>query len=116
MKKLRLRESRGPSTTFVRALANRANKTVENSIKVERIKPISTGGNVKAFVTVRIDDIVINDVRLIQQPGQQAWITGPQREYQDGQGNRKFVSLVQFSDSLKRAVQRVVLEAVAGQK
>jgi hypothetical protein len=46
---------------------------------------------------------------------EKAWISGPQREYRDCQGNRKFIPLVQFSDALKRGVQQVVLEALKEQ-
>jgi hypothetical protein len=50
-------------------------------ISVVEIKPVERS-NLKAFVTVEVNGIVIKDCRLVQQPGQAAWLSGPQVSYE----------------------------------
>jgi hypothetical protein len=83
-------------------------ETSSTAISVEKIVRMDKG-NLKAFAIVNVGGITIHDVRVIQQPGQDAWISGPQREWTDRDGNRKFSPIVQFDEDLKKQIQVVVL-------
>ena len=80
-----------------------------NEITVEKISKINSEGNLKAFATVVVRGITIHDLRIVQQPNQEAWVSPPQKEWKDPQGNRKFSPIVQLDDELKRAIQDEVL-------
>ena len=47
---------------------------------ISAIHPVTTG-NVKAFISVRIGDaLTIHGCKVVQQPGQRAYVTLPQNE------------------------------------
>jgi hypothetical protein len=45
-------------------------------VEVLEIKPIENG-NLKAFVKLKIGDVVFHDFRIVQQAGQKAWVSAP---------------------------------------
>jgi SpoVG len=59
-------------------------------VTVESIKPITGAGNLRAFATVNIaGKLRIADVRIIQQPNQEPWVSMPSRAYEkDGHTTR----------------------------
>ena len=58
-------------------------------IEVENIHKLDGAGNLKAFASVNIGGkLTIHSLRIVQQPGQKAWVALPQREWRDGAGNR----------------------------
>ena len=79
------------------------------TIEVLEIKAMQRG-NLRAFATVRIgDNLTILNFRVIQQPGQRAFVHPPQIEYIDGFGNRKYFPVVKLSPQLKEDVQAAIL-------
>lgn len=81
-------------------------------IKVSRVQHLTTGSSLKAFCSVELGPLTINDVKVIQQPGKEPWVAMPSREYQDGEGNRKFAPVVEIADgSLKDDLTQAVLAA-----
>jgi DNA-binding cell septation regulator SpoVG len=87
--------------------------TVEHSrdqhkVKIVALKPFPKAGNLRAFVSVRLGSVVVHDLRIVQQPGQKAWVSLPQKEYQQD-GQKKYSAIVELSESLKREVSRLVL-------
>jgi hypothetical protein len=83
--------------------------TTQHTISIEKIRPLDKG-NLKAFVSVRVNGILINDCRIVQQPGQDPWVSPPQREYEVN-GERRFAPIVQFDEDVKKAVQSAVLQS-----
>jgi DNA-binding cell septation regulator SpoVG len=81
------------------------------SIEVLAIKPIQNTRNLRAFASVRIGDITIHDLRIIQQEKQKAWVSLPQREYVNSDGQRRFSAVIEVSEELKRVVSDAVLTA-----
>jgi DNA-binding cell septation regulator SpoVG len=81
-------------------------------ITVERIKLMSTG-NLRAFVSIKISNgassITIHDCRIVQQPGQAAWVALPQREYTDRDGAKKWTALVWIEGPLKDQIDAAVI-------
>ena len=77
-------------------------------VEVVSIKPLAVTGPLRAFASVRLGGVIIHDCRIVQQPGQKAWVSLPQREYlHDGQ--KKYVAIVELSESLKRELSQIVL-------
>jgi DNA-binding cell septation regulator SpoVG len=81
-------------------------------ITVGKIRIIEKG-NLKAFVSIVIDGVMtIHDCRVVQQVGQKAWVSMPQKEYQQN-GERKYAAVVEVernSPTLRR-IEQVILEA-----
>lgn len=78
-------------------------------IHVVEIKPVSGCGNLRAFATISVEPFVIHDVRIVQQPGQRAWVSMPAQK----SGERWF-TVIECSDrALKDAISAAVLEAWA---
>src|SRR5437867_2964429 len=79
-------------------------------VTVESIKPITGAGNLRAFAIVNIADrLRVHDVRIIQQPGQEAWVSMPSRAYEKD-GQRKWAPTVEILDEkLKEEISSAVL-------
>ena len=78
-------------------------------IRVLKVKKIEKGA-LQAFVDVEIGEVHIKGFRVVQQPGQSAWVSVPQTE-QVKNGTKRYFSLIELPNDLKRKVQDVVLEA-----
>jgi DNA-binding cell septation regulator SpoVG len=80
------------------------------TVVVENIRPVDAG-NLKAFASIMLGGKVrINDVRVIQQPGQRAWVSMPARSYEKD-GQRKWAPIVELMDGpLKGQISNAVLE------
>ena len=82
------------------------------NIIVESIKELTDSGNLKAFVTVSINDkLKINGCRIIQQPGQAAWVSLPQNNWVDPKGNKKYFPVIELSEKVKNAIYDAILAA-----
>jgi DNA-binding cell septation regulator SpoVG len=53
---------------------------MNGAIEVLEIRRLTADGNLKAFAKVRLGAVVINSCRVIQQPGQRAWVAMPQQK------------------------------------
>lgn len=83
--------------------------TAPSDIEVIGIKPIMGRGNLKAFADIRIGALEIHGLRIVQQPGQRAWVSMPQAEY-ERDGVKCYAPMVKIHDkTLKDAVANVVL-------
>jgi DNA-binding cell septation regulator SpoVG len=79
-------------------------------VSVESIRPIENAGNLKAFAVVEIaGKIKIADVKVVQQPGQKAWVAMPSKSYEVN-GQRKWSHTIEILDeSLKNEISAAVL-------
>jgi len=75
-------------------------------IKIVRMERLARGSNLKAFVDVKIGEITIIDCRVIQQPGQKAYLSGPQKPIEGG----RWAPIVKMSAALRQCVQEAVLK------
>ena len=80
------------------------------NIAVLTIRPAARG-NLRGFADVRIGELVVKDLRVIQQPGQRAWVSPPQKEWLKPDGTRGYAPLVEFSPALKATIESMVLDA-----
>lgn len=89
------------------------------NISVLRLHPLTGTGNLKAFASVQIGEgeraWKINGCQVIQQEGQQAWVSLPQSKYiRDDKPH--FYPVVEVPKSIAEAIQTAVLAAwVKGQ-
>ncbi len=83
---------------------------VVTPIQVLSIKPNPRPGNVRAFAVVAVKPFEINGLKIVQQPGQRAYVAWPQVE-----SAGKFYPLLKCNDEqLKNAVAVAVLAAWNG--
>lgn len=69
-------------------------------------------GNLKALAHVRLGrSIRVYGFRVIQQPGQKAWVSPPQRSWEGKDGKIKYAPIVELTGELKDEVEQAVLEA-----
>lgn len=80
------------------------------SVTVLAVKPVKTPGNLRAFADVQIGPLVVTGCRIVQQPGQAAWVSMPQAQAADG---RLFPCLRTDDDALRADVRERVLRAAA---
>lgn len=80
------------------------------TIRIQDLRLVHNAGNLKAFARISYGETTVNDVRIIQQPGQQAWVSPPQREFEKD-GKRQWVSVVRWERELADAIQTAVLAA-----
>jgi DNA-binding cell septation regulator SpoVG len=67
-------------------------------------------GNLKAFADIKIGKSVrIFSMRVIQQPNQKAYVSPPQRSWQDKDGKTRYAPMVELSGALKEEVDAAVL-------
>lgn len=78
------------------------------NIQVTSLKPANVPGqpNLRGFAEIKVGEITICDCRIIQQPGQRAYVSGPQKQV-----GTAFYPIVKMSSALKEKVQAVVLDA-----
>jgi hypothetical protein len=62
--------------------------------------------NLKGYAAVKVGEITICDCRIIQQAGQKAYVTGPQKQV-----GQNFYPLVLMTTELREKVQAVVINA-----
>jgi hypothetical protein len=80
-----------------------------DNIEVLELRPVKKG-NLRAFATLAIRGIVIRDCRIVQQPGQPAWVSPPQQSYEVG-GEKKWRTIVEFPRELRKPIEAAVLRA-----
>ncbi|MDA2931166.1 SpoVG family protein [Acidobacteria bacterium AH-259-O06] len=82
------------------------------NITVGKIKELDGTGSLKAFASIDIGGkLKIHGCRVIQQPGQKAWVSLPQREYIAEDGQKKWARIIELPTRVKDAVSEAILEA-----
>lgn len=77
-------------------------------IQVIDIKKVSVG-NVRAFVNLKINDILIHDFRIVQQENQKPWVSVPQVSWKDREGKTHYKNLIELPKEVKEEVNRAIL-------
>ena len=91
---------------------NRSGSSVSMSggtpMEVLSIHAVAGAGNLRGLVTVRLGALVIHGWRVVQQPGQRAYVSVPQQQNRDG---RWFPLVEVRNPDLLAEVRRAVLES-----
>jgi len=84
---------------------------MNEEIKVIEIRFINGDTPLKAFVGVQIGDWTILDWRIVQKPGQRAWVSTPQISWIDADKQKKYKSLISVPAELKQKIDLKILSA-----
>lgn len=79
-------------------------------ITVQEIKKVNNIGNINAFVSIKIDDLIIHDFKIVQQSGQKAWVSVPQTSYKNQQDKTCYKNLIELSKELKEEISKEILK------
>ncbi|MBC8461116.1 MAG: hypothetical protein H8D67_24285 [Deltaproteobacteria bacterium] len=79
-------------------------------VEILEIKPIENG-NLKAFVKLKIGDVVFHDFRIVQQPNQRAWVSAPVSTWVDEAEQARYKTIIELPPKLKREISEAVLNA-----
>lgn len=103
----------GPSVTLSHAIAVLNNHKSQLAPKMEilKITRMKEAGCLRGFFDIDVKGTVIRDCRIIQQPNQQAYCTGPQ--VQHSEDKRAWKTIVSFSPELRQKIQDLVLPKAA---
>jgi hypothetical protein len=80
-------------------------------ITIEKLRPINGSGSLRAFCDLRIGESIFRSFRVIQQPGQDAWVSPPSESWTGNDGKKQFTRLIEFPERLQKAVEVAVLAA-----
>jgi DNA-binding cell septation regulator SpoVG len=80
---------------------------VSAPIEVLEVRRIIGEGNLRAFAAVRLGAVVIRGCRIVQQPGQKAWVSLPQQK----SGDRYYPVVEITRKELLDQVREAILEA-----
>lgn len=88
--------------------AARQHFTAPPPIEILDVRPLTSSGNVRAFVSIRLHGLTIHGCKVVQQPGQRPWASLPSQQSKDG----KWFAVVETDNhALKAAIQTKILEA-----
>lgn len=81
-------------------------------VEILSITPVEGRGSLRAFVNLRIGDLIINDCRIIQEIGKGPWFSMPVLSYRDEHGTNRYRTIVQvINENLKNKISQAVLDA-----
>jgi len=78
-------------------------------VKILDVRLQNNGKPLKAFVDIEFNGLVIRDFRIIQQPGQKAYIVSPQTTWKGPQGKSNFKSIISMPNDIKWQVESAIL-------
>lgn len=81
-------------------------------IEIHRLKPVNSGGSLRAFADIALGPLTIREARFIKQDGKAGFCTGPQSEWQDRDGGKRYTTLVAWPPEWGEAITRAVEEAL----
>ena len=85
-------------------------------VTVLKLTSPAKDGNLKAFVDVQVGTtLIVHGCRVIQQPGQRAFVAPPQSEWTGQDGKKHYSPIVEWTGALKSAVETAVLDAWTAQ-
>ena len=79
------------------------------NLKVLQIRHSKNNSPLKAFADVLVSDIEIRDFRIIQHPGDKAYVAVPQTSWRGQGGKIQYKTLITMSDELKWQIESAIL-------
>jgi hypothetical protein len=80
-------------------------------VEVERISGINSRSNLRAVADIRIGESKFRSWRVIQKPGQTAWVSPPVESWEDRSGKRHYRRLIEFPERLQQRIYEAILRA-----
>ena len=81
------------------------------AFEVVDLRLIENAGSLRAYASVKIGPLTVHDFRVIEQSGQAAWVSVPQKAWNTPQGERKFSPLLELPPDWKRPLTDAVIAA-----
>jgi DNA-binding cell septation regulator SpoVG len=82
------------------------------NIELQELKLLDNAGSLRALACVKIDDIEIHQFRVVQQDGQDAWVSVPQASWIDSEtGEKRYKNLVEMPSDLHYKVKKEIMNA-----
>jgi len=78
-------------------------------VKILDIRLQNNGKPLKAFVDIQFCGMEIRDFRVIQQPGQKAYVVAPQTAWKGQQGKPNFKPIISMPDAIKWQIESAIL-------
>lgn len=86
-------------------------------MKVIKIRLQNNDKPLKAFIDIQLSNgWIIKDFRVVQQPGQKAYVVAPQASWRNREGSINFKTLVTIPDNSKWQLESAVLAAYQKEK
>ena len=78
-------------------------------VKILDVRLQNNGKPLKAFADINLDGLVIRDFRIIQQPGQKAYVVAPQTAWKGQQGKPNFKPIISMPNAVKWQIESAIL-------
>jgi DNA-binding cell septation regulator SpoVG len=78
-------------------------------IEIIDIRMLPGDKPLRAFVDLKVDEIVFREFRIIKENGKRLWVACPQISWKDSDGQLKYKTVVTLPDELKGEIDRIVL-------
>lgn len=79
-------------------------------IKVLNIKRLDNAGNLKAFVDFKLGESEFYSWRIVQQPGQVAWLSSPVETWESDDGKKHYKQLIKFPQVLMDQIRDIIIK------
>ena len=81
-------------------------------VEVLRFTPFNGQGSLKGFAEIKIaDKMILRDVRLIQVAGKPAFVSPPQKEYTNREGEKKYSKLAEWPQEWEADILNAIVAA-----
>ena len=85
-------------------------------IEVLDLRVIESSKSLKAFVDVRLGDIVIRDFRIVKENGKRPHVKAPFSTYKDQKGQLRFRPIIILPEEVRGEVDLAILSAYQREK
>ena len=81
-------------------------------VEVLNFRPFTGQGSLKGFAEVKIANrLIIRDIRLIQVAGKEAFVSPPQKEYTNREGEKKYLKLNEWPEEWDTDIRHAIIAA-----
>ena len=80
---------------------------MSSAIEVVSLHPCD--GDVRAFATIRLGGVTVHGTKIVQQPGQRAWVAMPDRQWLNDGSKKRWSPTVELNEGLRQRVTARVL-------
>ena len=81
-------------------------------VEVLNFRPFTGQGSLRGFAEVKIaNQLIIRDIRLIQVTGKEAFISPPQKEYTNREGEKKYLKLNEWPEEWDADIRHAIIAA-----
>ena len=79
-------------------------------IEVLEIRFLPPGRSLKAFVDIKIDEMILREFRVIKENGKRPWIAPPQISWKGSDGTIQYKTVCTLPDEVKGEIDFIILK------